>query len=85
LVGQSIGCPDVRVNDWRSPAGNLIESIVNPNAMIVDGPGYTDERGLSIMPEYRNTMNGGRALIDRVAYLKSLAASSRAPDPARSP
>ena len=68
----------------RHPAGNLIESIVNPNAMILDGPGYTDERGLSIMPEYRTSMTVGE-LIDLVAYLKSLAPASRTPDPGRSP
>jgi hypothetical protein len=39
--------------------------------MILDGPGYTDSRGLSIMPDYRNKLTVGD-LIDLVAYLKSL-------------
>jgi putative copper export protein len=68
----------------RHPAGNLIESILNPNAMVVDGPGYTDDRGLSIMPEYRQTMTVGD-LVDLVSYLKDLGAPSRAPDPRPSP
>ena len=52
----------------RHPAGNLIESIVNPNAMVVDGPGYTDERGLSIMPEYSGHSMTVGELVDLVAY-----------------
>jgi len=71
------GGPGPNLSDARThPAGYLIESIVNPNAMILDGPGYTDGRGLSIMPEYRDRMTVGE-LIDLVAYLKSLGA--RAP------
>ncbi len=67
----------------RHPAGNLIESIMNPNAMILDGPGYTDQRGLSIMPEYRNRMSVGE-LVDLVAYLKSLGPPG-ASSPGRAP
>jgi hypothetical protein len=44
---------------------------MNPNARIVDGPGYTDERGLSIMPDYRDQLTLGE-LIDLVAYLTRL-------------
>jgi hypothetical protein len=55
----------------RRHPGYLVESIMNPNAMIVDGPGYTDSRGLSIMSDYRNELTVGE-LIDLVAYLKSL-------------
>jgi putative copper export protein/mono/diheme cytochrome c family protein len=55
----------------RRHPGYLVESIVNPNAMILDGPGYTDSRGLSIMPDYRNKLTVGD-LIDLVAYLKTL-------------
>lgn len=47
-----------------------IESIVNPNAQILDGPGYTDERGRSIMPEYQNLTLG--ELGDLVEFLKTL-------------
>jgi copper resistance protein D len=65
----------------RHPA-YLIESIMNPNALILDGPGYTDDRGLSIMPEYRQNMTVGE-LVDVVAYLRSLDDPSRAQNPAQ--
>ena len=62
--------PDLAGVGRRHP-GYLVESIMNPNAMILDGPGYTDSRGLSIMPDYRNKLTVGD-LIDLVAYLESL-------------
>lgn len=55
----------------RSHPGYLVESIMNPDAKIVDGPGYTNDRGLSTMPDYRERLTVGD-LIDLVAYLKSL-------------
>jgi putative copper export protein/mono/diheme cytochrome c family protein len=64
--------PDLTDAGSRLP-GYLVESIMNPNAMIVDGPGYTDDRGLSIMPDYRDNLTVGE-LIDLVAYLKTLQA-----------
>lgn len=54
----------------RFHPGYLMEAIINPNAMILDGPGYTDDRGLSIMPDYRNKLTVSE-LIDLIAYLKS--------------
>ena len=66
------------------PAGYLLESIVNPNALALDGPGYTDERGRSIMPEYRQNLTVGE-LIDLVAYLRTLGATTPAPEPAKLP
>ena len=53
------------------PAGYLFESVVNPNAVIVEAPGYTGPDGRSIMPDYRDSLSA-RELIDLVAYLKSL-------------
>jgi uncharacterized protein involved in high-affinity Fe2+ transport len=53
------------------PAEYFAETIVNPNAVIVTGPGYTDAHGMSIMPDYRGSLTVGE-LIDLVAYLKSL-------------
>jgi hypothetical protein len=50
--------------------------VLNPNAMIVDGPGHTDAEGLSIMPDYRDRLTVGH-LIDLVAYLKTLDGSPR--------
>ena len=63
----------------RYHPGYLVESIMNPNAKIVDGPGYTDDRGLSTMPDYREHLTVSE-LIDLVAYLKSLGGG---PEPAR--
>jgi len=53
------------------PAGYLFESVVNPNAVVVEAPGYTGPDGRSIMPDYRDSLSA-RELIDLVAYLKSL-------------
>jgi hypothetical protein len=43
----------------------------NPNAVIVEAPGYTGRDGRSIMPDYRDSLST-RDLIDLIAYLKSL-------------
>ena len=69
--------PDLTEAGSRLP-GYLVESIRNPNAMIVDGPGYTDDRGSSIMPDYRDNLTVGE-LIDLVAYLRTLQAKPDAP------
>jgi uncharacterized protein involved in high-affinity Fe2+ transport len=53
------------------PVEYFAESILNPNAIIVMGPGYTDADGMSIMPDYRDTLTVAE-LIDLVAYVKSL-------------
>ena len=71
-----VGFAYVMLPEAAVSSGYLIESIMNPNALILDGPGYTDARGLSTMPEYRQTMTVGD-LIDVVAYLRSLAYQRR--------
>jgi hypothetical protein len=53
------------------PREYLAESILNPNAVIITGPGYTGSDGLSIMPDYRDSLTVGE-LIDLVAYLRGL-------------
>jgi len=53
------------------PAEFLAESILNPNAVIVMGPGFTGSDGRSIMPDYRESITAAE-LIDLVSYLKSL-------------
>ncbi len=53
------------------PAEYLAESILNPNAVIIKGPGYIGSDGRSIMPDYRESITAAE-LIDLVAYLKSL-------------
>jgi copper resistance protein D len=62
--------PDLSGIGRRHP-GYLVESILNPNAMIVDGPGYMDASGLSTMPDYRDRLTV-RELIDLVTYLRRL-------------
>jgi cbb3-type cytochrome oxidase cytochrome c subunit len=59
-------------------AGYLLESVLNPSALIIDGPGYVDANGLSIMPDYRDRMTVTE-LIDVVAYLKGLEDVIRSP------
>jgi hypothetical protein len=53
------------------PVEYFAESILNPNAVIITGPGYTDADGMSIMPDYRDTMTVAE-FIDLLAYLQSL-------------
>ncbi len=53
------------------PPEYFAESIINPNRVIVMGPGYTAPDGRSKMPSYADTMTL-KQLIDVVAYLKSL-------------
>lgn len=63
--------PDLTGMGAYHPAEYFAESILNPNAVIVMGPGYTGPDGLSIMPDYRESLMVAE-LIDLVAYLKSL-------------
>ena len=37
-------------------AGYILESILNPNAVIVEGPGYTGPDWKSIMPDFRGQL-----------------------------
>jgi mono/diheme cytochrome c family protein len=59
--------PELTGIDRRPPA-YLVESIMNPDAMIVDGPGYAGPDGSSTMPDFREKLTVGE-LIDLVAYL----------------
>jgi mono/diheme cytochrome c family protein len=63
--------PDLTGMGGHHPAEYFAESILNPNRVIVEGPGYTGPDGLSTMPSYADTMTL-RQLVDVVAYLKSL-------------
>ena len=63
--------PDLTGMGRHHPAGYLAESVINPNAVIVQEPGYTGPDGLSIMPDYRDSLTLAE-LDDLVAYLKSL-------------
>ena len=53
------------------PAEYFAESVINPNAVIVTGPGHTGPDGLSIMPDYRESLTLAET-VDLVAYLRSL-------------
>jgi Cytochrome c len=53
------------------PAEYFAESIINPNAVVVTGPGHTGPDGLSIMPDYRDSLTLADT-IDLVAYIRSL-------------
>ena len=61
--------PDLTGMGEHHPAGYLAESILNPNAVIVEGPGSTGPDGLSTMPDYRESLTVSE-LIDLVTYLK---------------
>ena len=63
--------PDLSGMARHHPAGYLAESVINPNAVIVQEPGYTGPDGLSTMPDYRDSLTLAE-LDDLVAYLKSL-------------
>lgn len=63
--------PELTGMGGRHPADYFLESVVNSNAVIVEGPGFTGPDGLSNMPDYRDSMTVAQ-LIDLVAYLKSL-------------
>jgi mono/diheme cytochrome c family protein len=61
--------PDLAGIGTRHP-GEILESIMNPNAQILDGQGYTDDHGQSTMPDYRDRLTVGE-LIDLVEYLRT--------------
>lgn len=63
--------PELTGMGSHHPAEYFAESIMNPNRVIVQGPGYTGPDGLSKMPGYGDTMTI-QQLVDVVAYLKSL-------------
>src|SRR5262249_53689658 len=63
--------PDLTRVGEHHPPGYLLESILNPDAVIVQGQGYTGPDGKSIMPDVRGQLSVSD-LIDLVAYLKSL-------------
>jgi len=62
--------PELTGMRGHHPAGYLVESILNPNAVIVEGPGYTKRDGRSTMPDYPQLTLAD--LIDLVAYLRGL-------------
>jgi mono/diheme cytochrome c family protein/uncharacterized protein involved in high-affinity Fe2+ transport len=63
--------PELTGMGGHHPVEYFAESILNPNAVIVTGPGYTGADGMSVMPDYRDTMTVAE-FIDLLAYLQSL-------------
>src|SRR6266540_5256091 len=53
------------------PAEYFAESILSPNAVILEGPGYSGPDGTSIMPGYADSLSVTQ-LVDLVAFLKGL-------------
>lgn len=69
-AGSGIGPALAGVGEHH-PAGYILESILNPNAVIVEGPGHVGPDGKSIMPDYRDRLSVAE-LLDLVAYLRTL-------------
>ena len=63
--------PDLTGMGHHHPPGYLLESVLNPNAVVVEGRGYTDARGRSTMPELARDLTV-EELVDLVAYLRTL-------------
>jgi len=65
--------PELTGMGGQHPAEYFAESILAPNAVILDGPGYTGPDGKSIMPSFADSLSVAQ-LVDLVAFLKSLTA-----------
>ena len=63
--------PELTGMGAHHPAEYFAQSIVDPNAVILAGPGFTGPDGRSIMPDYRDSLTFVE-LVDLVAYIKSL-------------
>jgi putative copper resistance protein D len=69
-LAPSAAGPELTGIGGHHPAAYIAESIVNPNAVIVAGPGYTGPDGRSTMPDYRERLSVAD-LEDLVAYLEA--------------
>jgi mono/diheme cytochrome c family protein len=67
--------PELTGMGSHHPAEYFAESILAPNAVIVDGPGFTGPDRLSIMPSYADSLSV-QQLLDVVAFLKGQTASA---------
>jgi hypothetical protein len=68
--GQGGPGPELTGMGSHHPPGYFLESILNPDAVLVDGPGYASAQGRSKMPAYPDLTV--TQLEDLVAYLGSL-------------
>ena len=65
--------PDLSRMGPLHPAEYFAEAILNPNAVLTEGPGFLGPDGKSRMPSYTDSMTL-QQLIDLVAYLRTLGA-----------
>jgi len=72
--------PELTSMGGHHPAEYFAESILSPNAVILEGPGYIGPDGKSIMPTYADSLSVTQ-LVDLVAFLKSLTAGGHAHGP----
>ena len=63
--------PELTGMGGQHPGEYFAESILLPNAVILDGPGYTGPDGKSVMPSYADSLSVTQ-LVDLVAFLKGL-------------
>jgi len=68
-TGGGVG-PELTGMGAHHPPAYFAESIMNPDAVLIDGPGYVGPDGHSVMPDYPDMTIG--QLADLVAYLASL-------------
>ena len=66
--------PELTGMGAHHPAEYFAQSIVDPNAVILAGPGYVGADGRSTMPDFRDSLTFSE-LVDLVAYIKSLDAT----------
>jgi mono/diheme cytochrome c family protein len=67
--GAGVG-PDLTGMGAHHPPGYFAEAIMNPDAVLIEGPGYIGPDGHSVMPDYPEMTI--QQLADVVAYLASL-------------
>jgi hypothetical protein len=68
-TGEQVG-PDLTGMGAHHPPAYFAEAILNPDAVLIEGPGYIGPDGHSVMPDYPDMTV--RQLGDLVAYLSSL-------------
>src|SRR5262245_30825687 len=66
--------PELTGMGGQHPGEYFAESILTPNSVILDGPGYIGPDGKSIMPSFADSLSVTQ-LVDLVAFLKSLTAT----------
>jgi len=66
--------PELTGMGAHHPTEYLVESILNPNAVLVEGPGFIGGDGRSIMPAYADIT--AAQLVNLIAYLKATSAGS---------